>query len=100
LTWSFGKLLTYRTIGKRPAFRLVSRFYRNGYSALEGCCYRRLVLLVLLLPSLTPFQGKRSGRAFRYSIFKVRFYVSSLIITQKAQLRYFKMNLYFHEENE
>jgi hypothetical protein len=48
LSWSFGKLLAYRTTGKRPAFRLVSRFYRIGYNALVVACGRRLVLAVLL----------------------------------------------------
>jgi hypothetical protein len=53
LLWSSGILPDDRTTGKRPAFPLVSRLYRNGYNALV-----LVVVLVLmsLLPSLTPFE--------------------------------------------
>jgi len=67
-----GRWLTYRTTGKRPALRLVSRFYGIGYNALVVACGRRLVLAVLLRLNsrLPPF-----WQAFRsrlpYSIVKV-----------------------------
>jgi general stress protein CsbA len=51
--FGFGRPQVYHTIGKRPTFPLVSRLYRNGYNALV-----LVVVLVLmsLLPSLTPFE--------------------------------------------
>jgi hypothetical protein len=55
---SFGSRsgLDAHTIGKYPALRLVSRLYHNGYNALD-VYFRHLVLVVmLLLPSLTPFE--------------------------------------------
>ena len=49
MTWSFDRWTVFRTIGKCPAIRLVSRFYRIGYSVLVLV----VVLVVkLLLPSL------------------------------------------------
>jgi hypothetical protein len=50
----FDRLRSVCTTDKRLAFRLVSRFYRIGYSVLVDCRYRRLavLLVLLLLPSL------------------------------------------------
>jgi len=60
----------------------VSRLYRTGYNALAV-----LVMMSLsLLPSLTPFQGKRSRLELQsYSVFKVLFCFPSFIIKQKHQ---------------
>jgi hypothetical protein len=64
----------------------VSRPYRIGYSVPDDCRYRRLVLLVQLRLNsrFTPFQGKRSSRAFRYSIFKVLFVFSASLSNKKS----------------
>jgi hypothetical protein len=72
LKWSFDSLRAYCTTDKRPASHLESRPYRTGYNALDDCRYRRLVLLVLLLPSLDPLSGQafRSGFTL-YSTVKV-----------------------------
>jgi hypothetical protein len=89
LKWSFDSLRAYGTTDKCPASHLVSRPYRIGYNALDDCHYRRLVLLVQLRLNsrFTPFQGKRSGRAFGYSIVKVLTFkkrVCTFIIQQKV----------------
>jgi len=56
----------------------VSRLYRTGYNALA------VLAMPLPLPSLTPFQGKRSRLELQsYSVFKVLFSFSSFIIEQK-----------------
>jgi len=63
-----------RTTDKRPASHLESRPYDIGYNDLEDCCYRRLVMLVLLrlILILTLFpEGKRSALALSYSVVKV-----------------------------
>jgi len=56
----FGSLLTVCTTGKCPAFRLVSRPYRIGYSALA-------VLVLVMLPPLSfalpPFELICPGEA-------------------------------------
>jgi hypothetical protein len=77
LSWSFDRWTVYRTIGKCPAFHLVSRFYRIGYNA-----------LLSPLPSLDPLSGQAFGFGFRlcpYLIVKVLL-VSSFIVVQKALL--------------
>jgi hypothetical protein len=68
--WS-GDLPSAYTTGKRLALFPASRFYRTGYS-----------VLLSLLPSLTPFQGKRSALGFSYSIVNVLLFYN-LIIQQK-----------------
>jgi hypothetical protein len=78
VSWSFGKLLAYRTTGIRPALFSVSRLYRIGYSALEVAYGRRLVLAVLLRLNsyLPPFVALKVRQAFRlrlYSVVKVLF---------------------------
>jgi len=79
-----GILPDDRTTDKRPASRLESRPYDIGYNDLDDCRYRRLVLLVLLRLNsyLPPFkEGKRSGQALFYSVFKVlKKHVYSFII--------------------
>jgi hypothetical protein len=71
LTWRFELLRAYRTIGKCPALRLVSRFYRSGYNAL-AVCFDRLVLAVMLplLPSLDPLLSlfAQRGQAFQLQL--------------------------------
>jgi len=65
-----GKLPDDRTTGKRPAPFLVSRLYHNGYNALV-----LVVVLVLmsLLPSLTPFElicpVRQAFKALALSVF-------------------------------
>jgi hypothetical protein len=80
VSWSFGKLLAYRTTGIRPALFSVSRLYRIGYSALEVAYGRRLVLAVLLRLNsyLPPFRCPESEASVQallcpYSVFKVLF---------------------------
>jgi len=81
-----GILPDDRTTDKRPALFLESRPYDIGYNDLEGCRYRRLVMLVRLRLNsyLPPFkEGKRSGQSFVYSVVKVlKKYVFSFIIKQ------------------
>ena len=64
----------------------MSRPYRTGYNALAVLVLVMLPPLSSLDPLLSLFaqvrQAFRSG--FLYSVFKVRFCVSSFIITQKA----------------
>jgi hypothetical protein len=74
-----GSLQAFRTTGKRPAFRLVSRPYRIGYNALA------VLVLVMMLPlpplsSLDPLLSlfAQVRQAFRlgfvlYSVVKVLF---------------------------
>ena len=76
----FDSLPTFRTTDKRPASHLIPKSYRTDYNALEDYRYHRLAVLVLLpsLPSLDPlvraylpYEGKRSGQDFGYSVVKV-----------------------------
>ena len=68
--FGFGRPQVYRTIGIHPALFPVSRLYHNGYNALV-----LVVVLVLmsLLPSLTPFElicpVRQAFKALALSVF-------------------------------
>ena len=54
LSFGFRSGLDAHTTGKRPALRLASIFYDNGYNALAVCFDPLVLVVMLLLPSLDP----------------------------------------------
>ena len=78
----FGRLLAYRTTGKRLAFLLVSRPYRIGYNVLAV----RLVIAYHRLNSSSPLSR---GQAFRFGLSDIQllrcFEFYSFIIEQKER---------------
>jgi hypothetical protein len=88
LKWSFDSLRAYCTTNKRPAFPLVSRPYRIGYSALAVL----VVETFPLLPSLDPLYLFVLGASaqvkvfsFRYSIVKVLLFLFLASMSNKKR---------------
>ena len=90
--WSDSLLAGYTT-GIRPAFRLVSRLYRTGYNALLVVV--PMLVILPLLPSLTPFLASVQVQASRYSVVKVRLFQHNQHKTKGAFVIFEKLLRFF-----